>query len=409
MVLSGVINMAVAATISVTADYTPAVSAPGDTQFTNTSKETGYCLKFPAECRSRGWHSFATTINFVPLKALNAGDSITFKMPSAWRDVVLTNTSSGETRTLRFAINGVGALLNDGFPHASTSGWESNWNVAPQGCSSGSLWEASRYNFSWLITWGNRNDTTPCSKTNTIENRGFAPWFTGANFVYLLEAPNPVQMSNGTWLGSLSYRVAGAGADINLGGDNYTPAPTTIDINFTFTVLQELTVSSQDTALTLHACHTGKICSESASLANWERAWISNIPPVLTGKSEFTIASTGAFTVHLSCEYIVGDDCGIQSNKTSQTVPLKAMLTLPGNIADRAGRPVQHFMLKNSKDPLHAFFSTTEYIPDGRKGHLHFEVAQRDVEAMQQQAPDNYHGMVTVWFDPHIWDNAVQG
>lgn len=404
--LFSIFKMASAASLTITADFTPTVSAPYNISFINTTPQSGFCVSDNQRyCADGKLFSIALPVNADITRGFVLHDKLSFRMPTAWREISVVNRETGESHSLKFAVQGAGFYARGNTPNKGWSlvGDRDSLFSAPPGCTSGSngggFYGGDYVNFFWL--WSGK-DNARCERTNMLAKRDSLR-LSNNSIMYQLETPNPLLMGDGIYEGTLTYSVAGSGADIELGGELFETSDDTLNINFYLTVTHELSVTSQDTDLTLHACQQGKICSKAQNAANWERAFVSNIAPALTAKSDFSLFSTGSFTVHISCEFNVGDDCGMQSEKTQQTVPLKASLTLPGNIVDASGRPVRDFALKNSKDIGRGFFRTATSSSAGQKGSVHFEVAKRDVEIMQRNAPDNYHGVVTLNFDPNVW------
>ena len=399
-------NHTVAATVVVTAEFTPSVSNPSNNTFSNTTVNFGYCIRFPAQCEREGWHSLRLAIDSTPSQDILQNDPVSFKVPSAFRDVVVTNTSTGEKQTVKFALIGLGADIQ-GFGGNATgtnsqwTGGGTSWFYAPSGCTGTGLASGSNNSITWFWRWPNRNDTTTCTKTSTV-NRGKYPNIRNANFMYSLTTPNPLSMADGVYTGLVEYRVDGSGAELNMGGPKYTVSDRYLYIRFELKVTHELSVKPVENGeLSLHACLSNKICSASQSKVNWEKATVSGIPPILTAESNFTLTSSGSFTTYLRCEFSQGQDCGIRSSKTGHTVPVKALLTLPDAVNNK-GSLIRNLRIKNVKDTGYAFFTTDGYVTNG-KGKLHFEVGKQDVADMQKNAPDDYSGIITVIFDPQVW------
>lgn len=397
-----------AKTITVTAEFTPSVESPGNNKFTNTTPNYGYCASFPANCTTNGWFSVNFGIDANPTQAILAQDEVSFNMPSAFRDVVITNKATGTQRVVKFAINGFGARKNGygGQANAVWQGWSggssSDWLYPPSGCSSTGVSSGNNSIYDWFWRWPGRNDTTVCAKKTTVD-RGSTPSLNRTNFMYMLTTPNPLEMDDGVYEGQIIYSVAGSGAEINVGGPKYQTTDDQLIINFELTVTHEMSVRPLETGtVELHACQTGKICTAAQNKINWEKSTVTNIPPVLTAESQFEVTSSGSFTTYLSCEVSVGEQCGLRSAKTGDVVPMKTLLTLPGNIQTTSGTSVRNMLMKNVKDTDYALFTTAEFSKNA-KGKFHFEVDKQDVVQMQKNAPDDYTGVVTVIFDPQVW------
>lgn len=395
-----------AKTITITAEFTPSVTSPDNNKFTNTTPNYGYCAGgFATNCVNNGWFTVAFGISAEPSEAILAEDNVSYNMPSSTRDVVVTNRVSGTQRVVKFAINGFGGR-NRGYGDQATgvnTGWSGgSWVNQPSGCNGSGYGVGDNNAYSWFWRWPNRNDTTVCSKKSTVD-RGRYPTLEMTSFMYLLTTPNPLEMDDGVYEGQISYSVAGSGAEINVGGPKYQTSDNQLIINFELTVTHEMSVRPLETGtVALHACQTGKICTAAENKINWEKSTVTNIPPELTAESQFEITSSGSFTTYLSCEVNAGDQCGLRSVKTGDVVPVKTLLTLPGNIQTTSGSAVRNLLMKNVKDTSYAFFKTEHFEPGG-KGKFHFEVDKQDVAVMKKNAPDEYSGVVTVVFDPQVW------
>lgn len=396
-----------AATVVVTAEFTPSVSNPGNNKFTNTTANFGYCLTFPGQCEDKGWHSLPLAgITSTPSQEILQNDQVLFKVPGAYRDVIVTNTTTGEKQTVKLALLGLGAEIQ-GFGGNATGtnnqwsgGAASSWIYPPTGCSGTGLLAGNAQLIRWFWQWP-RNDNTTCAKTSTT-NRGKYPNIRNTNFMYSLTTPNPLSMGDGFYTGVIGYRVGGSSSEISLGGPKYTTNDSWFYIRLELSVTHELSVKPLENGeLSLNACLPGKICSATQNKVNWEKATVSGIPPTLTAERNFNITSSGSFTAYLKCEFNQGQDCGIRSSKTGHTVPVKALLTLPESIKNK-GSSVNNFRMQNIRDTNYAIFSSDGYVTNS-KGKIYFEVDRQDVPAMQKNAPTDYNGVITVIFDPQVW------
>ncbi|MGU3522806.1 hypothetical protein ACLBW2_06840 [Enterobacteriaceae bacterium C23F] len=403
------INNLMAKNITITADFTPSVTSPTNNKFTNTTPAYGYCAgTFANHCANNNWFSVGLGIDANAAEPIMSQDNVSFNIDSTNKDVVVTNRVTGAQKIVTFAMIGLGAR-NSGYGGSATGvnaqwlgGAASSWVNAPSGCSGTSHGVGDNNHYTWFWRWPNRNNTTVCTKRTSVD-RGSFPNLNRVSFMYLLTTPNPLEMDDGVYEGQISYSVAGSGADINIGGPKYQAADDRLTINFELTVTHEMSVRPVDTgAVELHACQTGKICTAAENKINWEKATVTNIPPVLTAESHFEMTSSGSFTTYLSCESNVGEHCGLKSVKTGDVVPVKTLLTLPGNVQTGSGSAVRKMLMKNVKDTGYALFNTAQYEPGG-KGKFHFEVDKQDVVQMRKNAPDEYTGVVTVIFDPQVW------
>ncbi|WP_261641992.1 hypothetical protein [Erwinia mallotivora] len=227
---------------------------------------------------------------------------------------------------------------------------------------------------------------------------------TDISIGYLLQAPNPLLISGGVYTGELPLAV-GPGGDFDF-GDNLLASDPFTTIRFTLSVNHELklTTTADDQKVSLQPCTLGRNCTEEEGKANWERWMVTRVTPQLTGRSNFRLSSSGAFTVYLQCEQQSGEDCGLKSdNDPSQVVPVQSLLTLPDNIVEQStGATVVKRRLAQGRDLTKNIFLTRSY-GENRAGSIDFLVSQRDVDSMLKTRPDTYRGAVTVIFDPEIY------
>jgi hypothetical protein len=243
-----------------------------------------------------------------------------------------------------------------------------------------------------------------CYKTAAKDLTGESYLISNTSLGYELKVPDPLKMEAGIYTGTLTLSV-GPGGDIDF-GDNFQASDTELNINFTLSVNHELklTTTANDQAVSLQPCTSGRICTEDEGQANWERWMVTRITPQLTGRSNFSLSSSGAFTVYLECEQQSGPDCALRSDKMpSQTVPIQTLLTLPDNIVDNVtGATVSKRRLAAGRDLTKNVFVTKSF-GQNRAGSIDFQVSQKDVDTMLTTRPDTYRGAVTVIFDPKIY------
>lgn len=107
-----------AATINITASFSPSMSDPSNDKFVNTTPQSGYCVSYPAQCADNKTFS----INMGGITASLATSGLTanseprmgiyFGLPGAWRDVVVRHDETGEVRTLKFRMSAFSARYN---------------------------------------------------------------------------------------------------------------------------------------------------------------------------------------------------------------------------------------------------------------------------------------------------------
>ena len=402
-----------AATMDITASFSPSMDNPENNTFTNTTAQSGFCQTWPAQCGS-GEKSLATGLTLTPSKGLTPQDgkrdTLFFKWPSSYRDVIVTNESTGNTQKVQLRISSFSGRY---FANSSSEiyNWGKNgaaFSLYPDGgCSSlAPGWILGGAQVAWL--WSVPEGNTGCYKITSVDRpvggANFINKVSELSFGYSLLSPNPLQMEAGIYTGTLTYSV-GPGGDIDF-GDNFQASDTELTINFTLSVNHELklTTTADDQKVSLQPCASGRTCTEDEGAANWERWMVTRITPQLTGRSKFTLSSSGAFTVYLQCEQQSGSDCVLKSDTTSsQTVPVQTLLTLPDNIVDNStGSTVSKRHLEVGMQLAKNVFVTREF-GQNKAGSIDFLIDQREVDTMLKTRPDTYRGAVTVIFDPEIY------
>ena len=401
-----------AATMDITASFSPSMDNPENNAFTNTTPQSGFCAAHPANCVD-GTKSLATGLTLTPSRGLTPQDdkreSLFFKWPSSTRKIMVTNIETGNTQEVYFRVSTFSGRYTAN-SDAGVYNWgrgDAAFSLYPDGgCSSLHAGWGSYVWLEWL--WWVPEGNSGCYKITSVERPvGDSKFINKVNelsFGYDLKAPDPLKMESGIYTGRLALRV-GPGGDIDF-GDNFQASDNELDINFTLTVNHELklTTTPENRAVSLQPCAPGRICSEEEGSANWERWMVNRITPELTGKSNFNLSSSGEFTVYLQCEQQSGSDCALKSDNTpSQTVPVRTLLTLPENIIDHStGSTVSKRRLTTGKDLTKNVF-TTKSFGENRAGSIEFLVGQKDVDTMLKTRPDTYRGAVTVIFDPDIY------
>lgn len=258
----------------------------------------------------------------------------------------------------------------------------------------------------WSVPEGNAGCYKISQRERPVGSEFYINKVAQLSIGYTLVVPNPLKMDSGIYTGTLPLSV-GPGGDIDF-GDNYQASDTELTINFTLSVNHELklTTTANDQAASIQPCASGRICTADEGLANWERWMVTRITPQLTGRSNFSLSSSGSFTVYLECEHEQksGPDCALRSdNMPSQTVPVQTLLTLPDNIVDNVtGATVSKRPLAAGRDLTRNVFVTKTFGQD-RAGSIDFLVVQKDVDTMLKTRPDTYRGAVTIIFDSQIY------
>lgn len=414
MSLLAVSTAGMAVTMNITAAFAPSMDRPENNSFTNTTEQSGFCYKWPQYCP--GFVSVALPITAQSTKAIlpdsESRDGMFIKTPSTIRKIIVHNETTGETSQLDFRVNlfsaqyspntggdetwgSVGSNGTMAYPDNSGSGGCSSVSGGGSFASSGEVWAQ----FGWFT---GTNAYTGCSRQSAIVRNTLK--LTDISVGYLIQTPNPLLLSAGVYTGELDVFI-GPGGDFDF-GDNLQPSASELKIKFTLHVAHELklTTTADGQKVSLQPCASDKVCNENEGSANWERWMVTRITPELAGRSNFSLSSSGAFTVYLECEQQSGPDCALRSDKMpSQTVPVQTLLTLSDNIVDSVtGSTVSKRRLQAGRDlTKNVFFTKT--FGQSRAGSIDFLVGQKDVDTMLTTRPDTYRGAVTVIFDPKIY------
>nr|WP_256573791.1 MULTISPECIES: hypothetical protein [Pseudomonas] len=213
--------------------------------------------------------------------------------------------------------------------------------------------------------------------------------YHGLNFAYELRTPNPLRMSTGQYIGSVSYGV-GPGQDLDM-GDVMIPDDSVLTLNFKLDVEHALKVDVPP----------GGNRVELVPQEGWQ-AWLSNgsKPTRLFRDQRFHISASSRFKMAIECQTISANTCAISETATGHAVPVNVSVTLPEGLTDAAGQPVARRPLLRDGTGTELF--QPNFYVDRRPGMLHFEVAQGSVEEMLDSGAKAYSGNVTV-----VWDSEV--
>lgn len=392
-----------AATMNITAEFSPDLQDPQKNTFKNTTPISGFCAKWPKYCTLEV-KSIATTLTTMQQYKIKANDSarnsVYFGMPTGFREVEVINQSTGEKSSLKFRFAGISAKNY----HAYSSNWHGDWGYYPPSpCkSSGPAVGAGTWiQFAWAVL--DKKDTA-CVLRSKID-RDPKIKFDTISFSYELVSPNPLGMGSGIYTGTLKLGV-GPSESIDF-GDNFKANDDFLDVNFTLKVNHELKVSALPEArdVTLYPCYYKTSCTQDMADKNWERWMVTNIAPQkMSGRSEFNLSSSGSFTVFMKCgsgSPIDAHSCPMTSS-ISGPVPVKALLTLPENITDQGGGKVINRPLFTEKNIKQNKFLTNAFAVD-RKGWVDFVIDQKSIEQMLKTRPDSWGGTVTLIFDPNLF------
>lgn len=403
-----------AATLELTAEYSPDITNPSKDEFTNTTPMSGYCKNWPHLnlCPPEGGvHSIdmggiTASLTSSVIKADSPPrEGMYYKIPGAWRDVVVRNTLDNSSHIVRFRITNFSSRYN------THNSWtkedhhrfkDKSFVNSPKPCGYTNVGVYTAKWYQWMWKWPESD--TACYKIPKVDFEGEPYLINELSFGYLIKNPNPLSMNEGIYTGALNFTV-GPGGDIDF-GDSFTPSDSQLQINFTLKVEHELKVTPQAgaTDVSLYPCYNDKDCTKQSEEKNWERWMVTNITPQkMSGISKFNISSSAGFSVHMQCSSdssLTLDSCPMISEKSGTTVPVKARITLPESIKDSTGKKVINSPLYTEKNTSRFF--TTSFGVD-RQGQVEFYIEKKNVSEMLKSRPDSWSGSVTLIFDPSIY------
>ncbi|WP_244172991.1 hypothetical protein [Kosakonia pseudosacchari] len=401
-----------AVTMNITASFSPSLTNPENVVFTDTTAQSGFCATWPTYCVN-GERSLSTGLILTPRTGLTTTDSpqdsLYFKWPSSFQNVEVTNVENGTTTMVRFRVSSFSGRYD-----ANSNYGVYDWGESGYAFTLGPLGGCNAITPGWLIgntgvawLWGVPEGTGGCYRITSVDrpvgDAKFVRQVNTLSFGYTMIAPSPLTLTSGEYVGTVTYTI-GPGGDIDF-GNNFQANDNILEINFKLSVNHDLklTPAAGAQSVALQPCATGRVCSEDEGQANWERWMVTRVTPQLTGRSAFSLSSSGAFTVYLSCAEQSGTDCALKSDNSGQLVPVKTLLSLPDNIIDSAtGASVTRKALRIGKDMSNNIFNTQSYARDAA-GNIDFLVTQKDVDTMLKTRPDTYRGAVTVIFDPNLF------
>jgi hypothetical protein len=405
---SGTSLLVEAATMDVRAVFSPDPANPRDNQFKNVTPSTGYCAAAPGICRHDKIFSLQTPITFGSIGPIvgrhtDPRQGAMFKVPAEWRTITVTKVegegSVGESAQMKVRIAGIGTKYRLSDTATNLVGRpDFNQNL---------LWGGQ----GWLeplppcrkTSWVTYNDTeytsfwiTPvegtCTKTAAYTIPGFD--YIDFGFAYALETPEPLKLSQGVYIGSVTYQI-GPGRDFDM-GDIMVASDDTLTLNFTLDVQHTLKVEIPP----------GGNRVELVPQGGWQ-AWLqrNRRPERLFRDQTFNLSASSRFKMGLDCQYgDGGNTCMLYEPNSGHAVAVDIAVTLPSGMTDATGHPVNRRRLLRDGSGTELFLPG-HYI-DRKPGTLHFEIARPAVEEMLGH-PDTtpaktYAGNVTV-----IWDSET--
>jgi hypothetical protein len=381
----------------ITAVFRPDPTNPMSNKFKNTTVHSGVCAwHIPARCEALNIFSirnmeFRAQSN-APISAghTDPRQGAYFKLPSAWRDVQVTHTATGEMATVQMRIAGMGTRWNIAYPPGVSAwayggvSWDYYWISGARPCI-GLGYHAASTNFG-LFFWSVPENAGACSITPGYD----IPWLTYnyLEYGYELRTPNPLTMAAGEYKGTATYSM-GPGGDFDF-GDVMIPSDNIATFNFTLQVEHILKVTLPPGGNRVELLPEG----------GWQ-AWLNRgrQPSRLSRDQTFSIFSSGRFKMNLECGLAIGNTCGLR-NGAGDEVPLQVAVSLPFGLHNQRDEPVNRQPLR--RDGVGTELIQSVHYVNNRPGTLHFQVDKEDVGDMLKHPGSTYSGVVTV-----IWDSEV--
>ncbi|WP_410236392.1 hypothetical protein [Pseudomonas sp. PHC1] len=375
--------------------FQPDPSKPGNNMFINTTPNSGYCADYPGQCADNKMFSIRAPLIFQAVRSLSPGDGVSIRMPSHWRQVVVTNRNTQETAIVEVRMTGVGSEYHLNQSAASLVGvtdpveahsllWGSGWMYAPTPCQYAGIGLAGSNTFRFF--WKAPVEVA-CTKFAAYRIPSMA--FSTLDFAYELRTPNPLTMSSGQYTGSMPYML-GSGGHIDFGAlmrplDSHLTLDLVLDVQHTLKV--DLPPGGSKVALEPEG--------------GWQRWIASGTRPARIYRDQvFNISASAAFKVMMQCDSFQpsGPDCRL--NGQSNTAWVHTTLSLPGGITGPDGAPVKDVPLMN-----YAWvgpFRPGQYV-DRKSGNLRFEMPREAMDYLFRPGiNDTLKGNITV-----IWDSEA--
>ncbi|MFJ5255445.1 hypothetical protein ACIP8I_09625 [Pseudomonas sp. NPDC088414] len=390
------------ATQEIRALFVPDSANPLRNEFINQTPSTGYCEHYPAICRNSDTFSIRLLTRVESNKPIQANadarDSAMFKVPGEWRPFTVTNADTGEYKTVEVRIAGVGSnyVLSDTVTNltgaaSNVEGHDKLWNsfgwvyAAPPCTTTGVGFYGSK---TYAFFWKTPNQQS-CVKVAKFPIPAMTYGYL--DFAYELRTPNPLEMSSGNYIGSLSYRL-GPGGDFDF-GDVMIPDDPELTLNFNLEVQHTLKVDIPPGGEKIRLVPAG----------GWQ-SWLQagRRPVNLFRDQTFNISASSRFKMQIiACGPGINGECGLRDSKDNRRVELHISVSMPNGITDLAGQPVKRARLKSGN--ANALYFKPGFYVDRAPGTLHFEVPPHSMANMLQPGvSDSYSGAVVV-----VWDSDI--
>lgn len=388
--------------VEITALFKPDPARPQVNRFLNTTPASGYCAHYPEQCRINQIFSLQVPIQFDSRSAIVANHASVrqgamLKVPAQWRELTVFHEVTRQPKTVRVRIAGIGSTYETedvmqlvggaaDYRAAHNNLWGGSWVNSPAPCLySGVGWYDTRnYGFFWK---------TPSEAVCAKQAKFNVPWlrFKHLDFAYELETPDPLAMTSGHYLGSLTYTV-GPNGDFDF-GDVMLPTSSILTLNFNLDVQHTLKVDIPPGGDKVQLVPAG----------GWQ-SWLQagRKPVRLFRDQTFNISASSRFKMSLECEFAQLFNCAIRDPVSQRTAVVQVSVSLPNGLTDLNGQPVNRQPIRIHLGQERLVFQPGFYV-DRAPGTLHFEMSPFWVnEIVRSGEGGGYRGNIVV-----IWDSEV--
>lgn len=373
------------ADVNITAEFKPDISDPGNNKFKNTTKNSGFCVRYPGYCSNGRYFSVAAAgFSAEKFYDMNSEDlkknHIYHSIDGARKTVRLKNTKTGYETNVQFRVN-VFSVRTNGMLKAG--GYV--YPISGCGYVGTSNNGSNQTTVTWTVPERKLDCNTKLTSAYTLTNNGTVTLYE-LSFGYDMVTPNPLELPAGEYTGEYVYTI-GDGQDIDLHALSYNDN----EIRFKFKITVE------------HAFFYRFPPGSERVLLTPPRGWSEwinggRVPDRLVREVPFTLSSSGGFKVWMKCEHTGGTGCLLKNQDSSETVPLDVLMTLPGFRTE--GREASHVLLTN-RQTGHVIDPPGTYVQD-RRAKLDFRVNGNSVREMVKQPGSRWKGTVTVIMDSQV-------
>ncbi len=353
----------------------------------NTTPQSGMCVDHPQACPpgnfsilfpwagNAGGHLGVKQLSKDPSAPFEDRFYIGFDTPSF--TFVTMADDAGFTRSLDFRVTSIGLSANR-FPASPAA------SIGHSGCDfvGGTAWGQSPFyamfnsaSSGYCVYYG-----PPQPGLDSVE-------IGDVSFSYRLTLDQPWTWRPGVYRGSYLYQF-GPGKNLDF-GRNFQGNTDDVMLHFVVSVEPDMYVHF------LRDDNSNALTVELEPMSSW-LAWQSQMPPILTGSTEFDFGARGPVSISMVCLYSVGDGCGIAEDGRTPPIGVEVLLTDAG-LMDDTGRQAINSRL------THAPRVFTPISPQGtgvRRARLTFRTVPGGTGQMRRGR--SYAGLLVLTFDSDL-------